>query len=294
MSLYEAVAEPAISPPPTNSARAQSERRKRNLPQQPNPAPASSQNGEADQASSGASIRASQLTRHFGSHVALDHLTLEIERGEAFGLLGANGAGKTTFIRMVTGYLIPTAGSVLVDGVSPTLEPRSVQRKLGFVAETARIYPELRVQGFLRFMGGARGLKGADLDDAVARAIAQFHLEDVARRLVGNLSKGFQQRVSLAQGFLHDPSLLIVDEPTSGLDPLQQAEVREAIDALRGQRTVLLCTHDLSEARKLTSRVAVLNQGKLVAIGPTEEVLGRGDPLELFRGNTAALEGASS
>jgi ABC-2 type transport system ATP-binding protein len=232
----------------------------------------------------GAAIAARDLTRHFGSHVAVDRLSLDIERGETFGLLGANGAGKTTFIRMVTGYLIPTAGSLLVDGVSPSLDPRSVQRRLGFVAETARIYPDLRVEGFLRFMGGVRGMSGAKLKDAVERALAQFHLEDVAKRLIGNLSKGFQQRVSLAQGFLHDPALLIVDEPTSGLDPLQQAEVRETLAAMRGQRTVILCTHDLAEARQLSTRVAVLNQGRLVATGSTDEVLGGDDPLALFRG----------
>ncbi len=133
-------------------------------------------------------------------------------------------------------------------------------------------------------------MRGNELKQAVARSIAQFHLESVARRLIGNLSKGFQQRVSLAQGFLHDPDLLIVDEPTSGLDPLQQAEVREAIDALRGQRTVILCTHDLAEARALCSRVAVLNQGRLVVEGATEEVLGQGNPLELFRGGSQASE----
>lgn len=239
----------------------------------------------AEPRSAGAAIQARGLTRHFGVHVAVDRLTLDIARGETFGLLGANGAGKTTFIRMVTGYLIPTAGSLLIDGISPTLDPRSVQQRLGFVAETSRLYPDLRVEGFLRFMGGVRGMTGVPLAGAVAHVLEQFHLEEVANRLIGNLSKGFQQRVSLAQGFLHDPSLLIVDEPTSGLDPLQQAEVQEAIDALRGQRTVILCTHDLAEARALSTRVAVLNQGKLVAIGPTEEVLGEGDPLALFRGD---------
>ncbi len=234
----------------------------------------------------GACIEARGLSRHFGDHRALDGIDLRIERGEAFALLGANGAGKTTFIRLVTGYLVPTSGSVLVDGVSPALDPRSVQRKLGFVSETSRLYPELRVESFLRFMGGVRGLSGAELDDAVARSIAKFQLEDVARRLIGNLSKGFSQRVSLAQGFLHDPSLLIVDEPTSGLDPLQQAEVRESIDALRGQRTVILCTHDLAEARALSTRVAVLHCGRLVAQGATEDILGSGDPLALFRGES--------
>ena len=205
--------------------------------------------------------------------------------GESFGLLGANGAGKTTFIRLVTGYLNPTAGSVAVDGLSPSREPQAVQARIGFVPESSRLYPELRVDHYLRFAGGIRGLTGDSLQDAIEAAIERFQLEDVTRRPIGNLSKGFQQRVSLAQAFLHAPSLLIVDEPTNGLDPLQQAEVRDSLAALRGKCTVLLCTHDLSEARELTQRVAVLSQGQLVRCGETADVLSGSDPLALFRGD---------
>lgn len=232
----------------------------------------------------GARIEARDLTRRFGPHTALDRLSFDIDRGETFGLLGANGAGKTTFIRMVTGYLVPTSGSLTVDGVSPASNPRAVQRQLGYVAETSRLYPELGVEAFLRFAGRARGLERATLKEAVERTLARFDLSAVARRLIGNLSKGYQQRVSLAQAFLHDPSLLIVDEPTSGLDPLQRAEVQSILAELQGQRTVILCTHDLAEARALTTRVAVLSQGRLMKIGATDEVLGEGDPLALFGG----------
>jgi gliding motility-associated transport system ATP-binding protein len=239
-------------------------------------------------AEAGARVEARELTRRFGQHVALDALTLSIERGTTFGLLGANGAGKTTFIRMVTGYLLPSSGRVTVDGLSPTTNPREVAARIGFVAETSRLYPELRVEGFLRFVGGARGMRGAELREAVERTLERFDLAEVARRIVGNLSKGYQQRVSLAQAFLHDPTLLIVDEPTGGLDPLHRAEVRQAIAELRGQRTVLLCTHDLSEARALASRVAVLYRGRLVAEGPSEAVLAPdADALALFRGERA-------
>jgi ABC-2 type transport system ATP-binding protein len=232
----------------------------------------------------GARIEVRELTRRFGSHTALDRLEFDIDRGETFGLLGANGAGKTTFIRMVTGYLVPTSGGLTVDGVSPASNPRAVQRHLGYVAETSRLYPELRVEAFLRFAGGARGLRGATLSEAVERTFTRFDLKDVSRRLIGNLSKGYQQRVSLAQAFLHEPSLLIVDEPTSGLDPLQQDEVRQVIAGLRGQRTIVLCTHDLGEARDLTERAAVLHEGRLMDVGATADLLGAGDPLALFRG----------
>ena len=232
---------------------------------------------------SGAAIEADALERRFGDRVALGPLTLSIAPGEAFGLLGANGAGKTTFIRLVTGYLVPTQGSVRVDGASPVDDPQAVHAKIGFAAETSRLYPELSVRSFLRFAGGTRGMAGAALAAAVERVVERFALGDALRRPIGNLSKGYQQRVNLAQAFLHDPALLIVDEPTAGLDPLQQEEVQSALASGEGARTLLLCTHDLAEARALTRRVAVLAAGRLVACGPTEEVLGRADPLALFR-----------
>jgi ABC-2 type transport system ATP-binding protein len=230
----------------------------------------------------GARVEARELSRRFGEHRALDGLCLTIEPGEAFGLLGANGAGKTTFIRLVTGYLLPSAGEVRVDGFSPVDQAREVHSRLGFAAETPRLYPELRVRAFLRFAGEIRGLSGDALDAAVARSLERFELAAVAGRLVGNLSKGYQQRVSLAQAFLHDPPLLIVDEPTSGLDPLHREAVREALRDARGRRTVLLCTHDLDEARRLADRVAVLHRGRLVACGPTVQVLDGADLSSLF------------
>jgi ABC-2 type transport system ATP-binding protein len=245
--------------------------------------------GRGDGKRQGVGIEARGLTRRFGRHVALDGLTLEIAPGEAFGLLGTNGAGKTTFIRLVTGYLLPSSGRVLVDGLSPEREPAAVRARLGFVAETSRLYPELRVRAFLRFAGGTRNMRGPQLAHAIDENVARFQLEPVAERLIGHLSKGFQQRVSLAQAFLHDPPLVIVDEPTSGLDPVQQEEVREVLRGLRGERTLLLCTHDLSEARELTERVAVLHQGRQVAAGGTEAVLGSGNPLSLFRGEAPPI-----
>jgi len=231
----------------------------------------------------GIAIEATALTRRFGERIALDRLTLRIAASESFALLGANGAGKTTFIRLVTGALLPSAGKLTVAGLSPALQPAEVHARLGFVMETSRLYPELRVQGFLRFMGGARGLAGAALAHAVEVALARFELAAVATRLVGNLSKGYQQRVSLAQAFLTDPPLVIVDEPTGGLDPIQRREVQTLLLGLRGRSTLLLCTHDLDEARTLATRVAVLSAGRLVAEGSPSQVLGGGDELAVFR-----------
>jgi len=230
----------------------------------------------------GVPIEAERLVRRFGARAALDGVDLSVAAGESFGLLGANGAGKTTFIRCLTGWLLPTSGSVRVDGIAPADDPDAVHARLGFVPETSRLYPELRVRGFLRFVAGARGLAGAARAAAVERVLAELRLEDVAGRLVGNLSKGYQQRVSLAQAFLHDPPLLIVDEPTSGLDPVQQEEVRRLLRATAGRRTLLVCTHDLGEARALCDRIAVLAAGRVVALGPPAELLGGPDPLALF------------
>jgi len=237
---------------------------------------------------SGVAVEAQGLTRRFGPHVALDGLDLRIGPGEAFGLLGANGAGKTTFIRLVTGFLLPSAGTVTVDGITAAADPSGVSARIGFVAETTRLYPELRVGTFLRFAGGARGLSGSRLAEQIDAGVARFQLESSLNRPLGHLSKGLQQRVNLAQAFLHDPPLMIVDEPTSGLDPLQQEEVRSVLRALRGERTLILCTHDLGEARELTERVAVLSRGKLVASGRTGEVLAGADPLALFRGENVS------
>ena len=236
----------------------------------------------------GVRVQSDALTRRFGDTLALDGVTLTIQPGEAFGLLGVNGAGKTTFIRCLTGVLLPSGGDVRVDGFSPITDPGAVRARLGFVAETSRLYPELSVLGFLRFAAGARGLAGAARERAIAGVIERFALGDVTKRLVGHLSKGFQQRVSLAQAFVADPPLVLVDEPTSGLDPLQQEEVRGLLRALRGERTLLLCTHDLAEARALTDRVAVLAQGRLVALGASHELLGGDDPLALFRAGATA------
>ncbi len=237
----------------------------------------------ADSARSTPAIEAVELTKQFGECMAVDNLTLRIERNETFGLLGANGAGKTTFIRLVTGFLVPDSGGVSVDGISPVAEPNLVLGRVGFVMETSRLYPELSVRGFLRFVAGTRGLAGAALREALERVALEFDLEPVMGRRIGNLSKGFQQRVSLAQAFLHDPPIVIVDEPTGGLDPVQRGEVQQLLTAMQGERTVLLCTHDLNEARALTSRTAILNCGRLVAQGCTEELLANDRALALFR-----------
>jgi ABC-2 type transport system ATP-binding protein len=238
-----------------------------------------------------AAIEAIGLTRRFGAHVALDGLDLTVPRNTTFGLLGANGAGKTTFLRLVAGLLLPSRGRVRVDGRCPVREARAVARQIGFVMETGRLYRELSVAGMLRFAAGARGLRGAAATRAIERVTERFALGGVSQRLIGHLSKGTRQRIALAHALVHDPPLVIADEPTSGLDPAQRREVWTALANLAGRRTVLICTHDLEEARALCSRVAVLQTGRLVAEGATHAVLGGSDPLALFRAVPAAAAG---
>lgn len=246
--------------------------------------------------SHGCRVVAKNLTRHFGKNVALDALNLTIEPGQTLGLLGANGAGKTTFIRLVTGYLLPTDGEVRIDSYSPTTHAREVHAKIGYAAETSQLYADLRVRSFLRFAGAIRSIPRAKLEARIDEVLQQFQIEDVQKRLIGHLSKGYKQRVTLAQAFLHNPELLIVDEPTSGLDPVQQEEVCNLLHASTGERTVILCTHNLQEARMLADRIAVLHRGKLVAEGTPESVLQYETAAGLFRGQalTPAESAAAS
>jgi ABC-2 type transport system ATP-binding protein len=246
------------------------------------PAPNAGQ-AETANSASGAGVTARALTRRFGNHLALECIDLQIAPQARFSLLGANGAGKTTFLRLLTGFLLPSSGALTVDGISPARHPHAVNRRIGFAMETSRLYPDLRVRSLLRFLGGARGLRGSKLEHAVDRVIERFQLASVATRRTGNLSKGFERRVSLAQAFLVESSLIVLDEPTNGLDPAQRNQVREILRGIAAEQTLILCTHDLDEARALTDRTGVLDAGRLVAEGPTREILDRQNAPSLFQ-----------
>jgi ABC-2 type transport system ATP-binding protein len=229
-----------------------------------------------------ARIEARHVSKRFGDHVALRDFSVQISPGEVFGLIGPNGAGKTTFIRILTGYWLPTSGDVRVDGVSVVDDPTPVQERLGYVPEQPKLYTDHRVDTFLRLMGQLRGLRGSDLAEALERSVDRFELGEVRRRRIGVLSKGFRQRVSLAQALLHDPPLLVIDEPTVGLDPRQQIELRRIIQGLGGRHTVLLCTHQLREAEACCSRVALLDRGELLRIASADEIASGKSLEELF------------
>jgi ABC-2 type transport system ATP-binding protein len=179
-------------------------------------------------------------------------------------LLGPNGSGKSTVMRMVTGYFSPTSGAVRVAGVDMAVDSLRARRRIGYLPEQVTLYPDLTVRRYLSFVAGVRGLRGGAARRAVDEALARCHLGEVADRLAGKLSKGYRQRVGLAQALLGDPEVLVLDEPTVGLDPVQTVELRELIRGLSG-RTVLLSTHVLSEASQLCTRVVILARGRLVA-----------------------------
>jgi gliding motility-associated transport system ATP-binding protein len=209
-------------------------------------------------------IRVEHLTKWYGSTCAVDDVSFLVERGEVAALLGPNGSGKSTLMRMLTGYFSPTAGRVLVDGVDVAERPAAARRRVGYLPEQIALYPELTVRRYLAFVGEVKGLGARARRAAVDAVVQRCGLAEVADRLTGKLSKGYRQRVGLAQALVGDPEVLVLDEPTVGLDPVQTVEMRSLLRTLAG-RTVLLSTHILSEASALCSRIVILARGRLVA-----------------------------
>jgi ABC-2 type transport system ATP-binding protein len=211
-------------------------------------------------------ITVQHLTKRFGAHVAVSDLSLEVGAGEVLGFLGPNGAGKTTTMRMVTGYLPPSSGTVSIDGRDLLSHPLEAKRRLGYLPETPPLHPELTVRQFLNFVADIKDVPRGRRRPAVDRAIDRTNLREVASKRIATLSKGFKQRVGLAQAIVHEPPVLILDEPTSSLDPKQRVEVRDLIAALRGEHTVVLSTHILPEVGQITDRVVIINRGRVMAI----------------------------
>jgi ABC-2 type transport system ATP-binding protein len=208
-------------------------------------------------------IRVEQLTKVYGTTTAVDGLDFAVEKGEVVGFLGPNGAGKSTTMRILTGSLGATSGRALVGGVDVLEKPKAVKKIVGYLPEVPPLYTEMTVQGFLHFCAQIKGV--ADRDKAVARVIEQTGLAGVAHRLIEHLSKGYRQRVGLAQALVHSPQVLILDEPTSGLDPAQRVEIRELLRELAGEVTVVLSTHVLSEVEAICKRVIIIDRGRIVA-----------------------------
>jgi len=215
------------------------------------------------------------VTKRFGTVEAVAGITFSVREGEIVGFLGPNGAGKTTTMRILAGIFPPTSGEVRVAGHDPLREPLACRRAVGYFPEYAPFYPELSVAGYLRLVARLKRVPPGSRGGAVARVLADCGLESVARRRVGTLSKGYRQRVGLAQALCGDPPILILDEPTIGLDPAQVVEIRELVRGLRGTRTVLFSSHILSEVEALCERVIVIAGGRIVGEGTPAELAAR-------------------
>lgn len=218
------------------------------------------------------SLRARKLVCRYGRRVAVDALDLDLHPGEVLGLLGPNGAGKSTTLQMLSGNLAPSSGSVEIKGVDLSEHPEEAKAHLGYLPEIPPLYRELTVREFLRLAARLHRVPKADLDAAVGQAQQRCGLDEVAKRLIGNLSKGFRQRVGIAQAIVHNPSVIILDEPTAGLDPLQSRDIRRLIGELGQSHGVILSTHILAEAEALCDRALILHQGRTVFSGGMEEL----------------------
>ena len=209
------------------------------------------------------------VSKRFGRVKALDNVSFQIGTGEVVGFLGPNGAGKTTTMRLMTGIFPPTSGRILIDGAD-LFKSKHLRRKIGYLAENNPLYREMTAREFLSFVAALKGLAFQNRKQAIEKVVHQCGITPVMDRIIGKLSKGFHQRIGLAQALLGDPELLILDEPTSGLDPQQIAEMRSLIRSLGGERTILISTHILPEVRMTCRRILILNQGRLVASGSPE------------------------
>ncbi len=210
-------------------------------------------------------IQVEHLTKHYGHKVAIDDVSFSVAKGEVLAFLGPNGAGKTTTMRILTASLPATTGSVRVAGYDCFDQPREVKHAIGYLPEVPPLYTEMTVSEYLTFVGRIKGIESERLSGALDRTLEQLSLGEVRGRLIANLSRGFKQRVGLAQALLHDPRVLILDEPTVGLDPKQIIEIRQLIKALAGSHTIILSTHILPEATAVAQRVVIIHEGRIVA-----------------------------
>jgi ABC-2 type transport system ATP-binding protein len=217
-------------------------------------------------------IEVARLTKYFGPILAVDNVTFQVTRGEIVGLLGPNGAGKTTTMRILTTYLPATSGTVRVAGYDVRTQSLEVRRSIGYLPENVPLYPEMRVEEYLHYRAKLKGVDRKERTRRVEYCLARCRIREVRRRLNGTLSKGYRQRVGLADSMVHDPTILILDEPTSGLDPIQIRETLALIRELGEQHTILLSTHILSEIEAICPRIMIINSGRLTADKPMSEV----------------------
>jgi ABC-2 type transport system ATP-binding protein len=220
-------------------------------------------------------IEISNLVKTFGSIRAVDGISFKVAKGEVLGFLGPNGAGKTTTMKTITGFYDPSEGQILVDGLDTVKNSISTRRKIGYLPETVPLYDDMKVYEYLKFVAEVRDLEADKILPRLKEVIAKCGLQKVIGKNIDELSKGFRQRVGLAQAIMHNPEILILDEPTTGLDPNQIVEIRELIKTIGKEKTVLFSTHILAEAEATCDRVVIINKGKIVAEGKPQELMAK-------------------
>lgn len=220
-------------------------------------------------------IEVQNITKRYGRTTAVDDVSFRVERGEILGFLGPNGAGKTTTMRILTGYMPPTEGRATVAGYDVFTHPIEAKQRTGYLPETPPLYPDMTVREYLDFVARIKGVPSRERRDRVTSAMQRTHVADMASRHCSKLSKGYRQRVGLAQAIIHNPEVLILDEPTAGLDPKQIIETRELIRGLAGDHTIVLSTHILPEVAQTCQRVVIINRGRVVAIDTPEGLTSR-------------------
>src|SRR5277367_4578819 len=236
-------------------------------------------------------ITVKELTKRYARNTAVDHISFEVAKGQIVGFLGPNGAGKTTTMRMLTCFLTPTSGSATVAGCDVLEQSLEVKKRIGYLPETPPLYPEMETGEYLTFVGKLKGLSGAELRKRVDYVSERCAVADVKNKQLGKLSKGYRQRVGLAQAIIHNPDVLILDEPTAGLDPKQINETRDLIKSLAGDHTIILSTHILPEVEQTCEQVIIINKGKLVATDSVRNLQARTRGAETLLLEIAARDG---
>ena len=237
-------------------------------------------------------IQIQNLSKRFGHLVAVDGVSFDVGRGEVLGFLGPNGAGKSTTMKMITGFLTPTSGSIRVCGHDVTEDPIAAKSRIGYLPEGAPAYPDMTPASFLDFVAEVRGLSGSPKRERIGEVVKLVHLEGVFHQRIETLSKGFKRRVGLAQAILHDPEVLVLDEPTDGLDPNQKHEVRGLIRRMAKDKAIVLSTHILEEVEAVCTRAIIISRGVVLFDGTPAELQARGPLDEVFRRITTGAAAA--
>ena len=237
-------------------------------------------------------INVKELSKRYARTTAVDHISFDVAKGQIVGFLGPNGAGKTTTMRILTCFMPPSSGTATVAGFDVLEQPMEVKKRIGYLPETPPLYPEMETAEYLKFVGQLKGLSGAELQKRVDYVCERCSVADVRNKLLGKLSKGYRQRVGLAQAIIHNPDVLILDEPTAGLDPKQINETRDLIRSLAGSHTIILSTHILPEVEQTCEQVVIINKGKLVATDSVRNLQARARGAESIMLEVASRNGS--